>query len=101
MEFSSVPAAIAGVISAMRPVALPVSAFLVREAFTARLLVGAGLLMIALVLLLTATAPAIRAGALLIPLWALTRSGVAATVVEVGAARPILAARRRLRTWSG
>ena len=92
VEFNSVPAAIAGVKSAMRPVASPVSAFLVREAFTARLLVGAGLLFIALVLLLTTTQPAVRAGAILVPLWALSRSGVGATVVEIGAARPILAA---------
>ena len=92
VEFSSSAGAIAGVIDGMRPIAAPVSAFLNRQASAARLLVGAGMLVFALILLLTTSRPAVRAGALLVPLWALARSNVGTTMLGVNSIRALLAA---------
>ena len=91
VEFSSRDSAIAGVIGGMRAVAAPMSAFLIRVGESARILVGAGLVVLALLLLLSATLPAARAGALLIPLWALARSNIGVTTIGVNTIRALFA----------
>ena len=92
IEFSSPDGAIAGIIAGMRPVAAPVAAFLARQAISARLLVGAGLLLLALILLLTVSDPFARASALLVPLWALARADVGRTLFGIYSIRAVLAA---------
>ncbi len=89
VEFGSVEDAIAGVIDRMQPVAAPTTA---HTATVARFLVGAGLVVLVLAVLLTALLPAIRAGAILLPLWAQARSGVAAPVLGQNGMQVILAA---------
>jgi hypothetical protein len=76
----------------MRPIPPPSSSFVVREQGVARLLVSAGLIALALVILLTATHPAPRIGAILLPLWALARSDVASTQFALTAMRSLLGA---------
>jgi signal transduction histidine kinase len=81
VAYSSVPAAIDGVRRAMRTVAPTGPSFVQREAARARLTIAAGLLALALVILFSATQPVPRAAALLLPLWAVTRSGVATSTL--------------------
>jgi signal transduction histidine kinase len=92
IEYASTEAAAAGVIAAMQPVPPPPGSFVAREQGVARILVGAGLVALALVILLTASHPAARVGAILLPLWALVRSDVASTQFALSAIRALLAA---------
>lgn len=92
IEYASTEAATAGVMAAMQPVPPPPGSFVAREQGVARLLVGAGLVALALVILLTASHPAARVGAILLPLWALARSDVASTQFALTAIRALLAA---------
>lgn len=92
IEYASTEAAAAGVMAAMQPVPPPPASFIAREQGVARLLVSAGLIALALVILLTATHPAVRAGAILLPLWALMRSDVASTQFALSAIRALLGA---------
>ena len=89
VEFNSLEIAVTGIIAAMRPVAAPVSA---HAAIRARLLVAAGLVVLALVILLTTSHPAVRAGAILLPLWALARSDVGNPSLGPKGMRVLLAA---------
>ncbi|MGH7594376.1 MAG: hypothetical protein ACRELE_11080, partial [Gemmatimonadales bacterium] len=90
IEYASTEAAAAGVMAAMQPVPPPVASFIAREQGVARLLVASGLVALALVILLTASHPAVRAGAILLPLWALMRSDVASTQFALTAIRALL-----------
>jgi two-component system nitrogen regulation sensor histidine kinase NtrY len=92
VEYATGDSAVVGVIAVMQPVQPEPSAFIVRERRVARWLVGAGLLALALVILVTASQPAARAGAILLPLWALARSDVGGTQFGLGAIRALLAA---------
>ncbi len=82
VAFASVPAAIAGVERAMVPIAPDSAAYVAREAATARWVVAAGLIALALLVLLSASQVGPRAGALLVPLWAVLRSGVATGITD-------------------
>jgi hypothetical protein len=92
IEYPSTDAAVAGIDAAMRPVPAPFDTFLVRTAGSARLLVAAGLLIAALVTLLTSVYPLVRAGAVILPLSALSRSGVGTVLFGPNAVRTVLVA---------
>ncbi len=70
-------ATIAAVQRAIHPVAPSVDLLLAREQRLARILTGVGLGVLAVLIVLSATHPAIRAGAVLVPLWAISRVDVA------------------------
>jgi signal transduction histidine kinase len=89
VEFASSGGAITGVIDLMRAVAMPSTE---HTATVARSLVGAGLVMLALIVLLTTLLPAVRAGAILLPLWALARSGVGTPTIGPKGMRVLLGA---------
>jgi two-component system nitrogen regulation sensor histidine kinase NtrY len=89
VEFGTPEAAVTGIIAGMRPIATPVSAL---AAIWPRLLVGAGLVVLALIILLTASHPAVRAGAVLLPLWALARSDMGSPSLGPKGMRVLLAA---------
>ncbi len=91
-QFQNSDAAVAMIRSAMQPVPPSASSLVVREARLARWLTGAGLVILALVILLTASHPAARAGALLLPLWALIRSDVDTGALGLPAIKALLAA---------
>jgi two-component system nitrogen regulation sensor histidine kinase NtrY len=92
IEYASTEAAAAGVIAAMRPIPPQSGSFVTREQGVARLLVSTGLIALALLILLTATHPAPRIAAILLPLWALARSDVASTQFALTAIRSLLGA---------
>ncbi len=82
VAFDGAPAAIPGVERAMQPVAPDSAAYVAGEAGVARWIVAAGLIALAVLVLMTARQVGPRAAALLVPLWALLRSGVAAGVAN-------------------
>ena len=88
-EYSTPEAAQSGVRAGMRASAAPAT---VRAATRARFLVGGGLVVLALVILLTTSHPAIRSGAILLPLWALARSDVGGTSLGPKAVRVVFGA---------
>jgi signal transduction histidine kinase len=92
LEYPSIDAATSGVIAVMQPVPPPLPAFVAREQRVARLIVGAGVLALAVLLLLTGPSPAIRAGAILVPLWALARADLSSTQSGLIAIRTALGA---------
>jgi signal transduction histidine kinase len=91
LEYPSLDAASNAVITAMQPVPPPVPEFVAGEERVARLIVGAGILVLALIVLLTGPTPAIRAGAILVPLWALARADLTSTQTGLNAIRTALA----------
>ena len=91
-EFQTSDAAVTAIRATMQPVSPNVSNLVVREARLARWLTGAGLAILAVVILLTASHPAARAGALLLPLWALIRSDVDTGALGLPAIKALLAA---------
>jgi signal transduction histidine kinase len=92
VEYPDVAAAFAGVVARMQPVPPARSAFVTREVPIARKLVSAGLGLLALIILVASPHPVTRAGALVIPLWAVARSGVGTTAFTSSMIRGILLA---------
>lgn len=71
--YPSHQAATEGIARAARAVAPPPAVLIEREHRLARLIIGLGLVALSVVLLLVAPGPVVRAGALLVPLWAISR----------------------------
>ncbi len=92
VEYPSVAAAFAAVVAGMQPVPPDRAFFVQREARIARELVGVALVLLALVIVVASRHRVTRAGALLIPLWALARSGVGDTAFTSSMIRGILVA---------
>ncbi|HEY4321916.1 MAG TPA: ATP-binding protein [Gemmatimonadales bacterium] len=92
VEFGSVEAAVAGVMTGMRAAAPPVAVFILRDARVARLIVAGGIVLAALLVLFTTTMPAVRAATIVVALVALMRCDIAGATLSVGGLRAASAA---------
>jgi signal transduction histidine kinase len=75
--YLTVAEAVAGLRSAMTPIAPTAAVLLARETTLAKLLLAAAMSIVALLCLIGGAPAGVRAGAILVPLWAVMRAGVA------------------------
>ncbi len=92
VRYASVAEAIAGVRSAMTPVPPEAGALLERERGLAKLFLAAAMTVIAVLTLIGGAPAGVRAGAILVPLWAVMRANVAPAVLGSSAVAAMLAA---------
>ncbi|MDX2263047.1 MAG: ATP-binding protein [Gemmatimonadales bacterium] len=92
LRFPTVSAAIAGVRAAMIPVAPEPAALVQRERDLAKLLLTAAMTVVAVLTLIGGAPVGVRAGAILVPLWAVMRVDVAPAVLGATAVAAMLAA---------
>lgn len=92
VRYPSVAAALAGVRSAMTAVPPEASELLAREQALARLLLATAMSLVAVMTLIGGAPTGVRAGAILVPLWAVMRAGVEPAVLGPTAVAAMLAA---------